>query len=86
MAADFRCWNPAVDRCQRYGCGTPAALCFHWPGTPVDREPDRRAAAAYDAPKAPPPDPEPPPPLRAGLDAFALSPPVSQRPARSRRR
>ena len=84
--ADFRRWNPAVDRCQRHGCGTPQAPCFHWPGTPVDREPDRRAAAAYDAPKTPPPVEPAPAPDLGGRDAFALSPPVSLRPPRRGRR
>lgn len=85
--ADFRRWNPAVDRCHRDGCGTPQALCFHWPDLLVDLEPARRAAAAYGAPKAPPPDPAELPPARlAEVDAFSLSPPVSMRPSRRGRR
>lgn len=79
-------WGPA-DRCHRHDCGAPGAGCFHWPGLPVDRSADALTNARYGAPVATAPvatrrAPASPPlePMRpAELDAFSLSPSVSDR-------
>ncbi len=91
MTAIFERWRPGVDLCPRHGCGTPGALCYHWPDVPIDRGPDRANQARLGLTPAPVARAvnrtTPAPPVRmADTEGFALSPPVSPKPARSRRR
>lgn len=88
----FAYWRPGVDRCVHPRCGEPDARCFHWPDVPIDREPARLNNERLGlAPPAPAPKRSAAPPVAtpvrmADVDAFSLSPPVSQRSTRSRRR
>ncbi len=91
MTAIFERWRPGVDRCVRPRCGQPDATCFHWPDVLIDREPARLNNERLGLTPAPVARvvnrTHTAPPVRmADTDAFTLSPPVSPKPARSRRR